>query len=270
MTITSRTTRLVAVALLTACARATPAPATKPAAARITSGETLLAAMHDRYAGKWYRTLTFVQRTTQTPPQGGPDRVSTWYETMSLPGKLRIDQDLKGGVGTLYANDSQYVFLNNTRRRAVAGHNPLLVLGFDVYGQPAARSAELLRELGFPMTPLREGTWQDRPVWIVGGADASDVHSAQLWIDKERLLFVRLLQPFPGDPTKTQDIRFDDYVPIGGPTAPQGWVATRVEAFVDGKRVLLEQYEDVRTDRVVSPDLFEPTKWGTAPHWAKK
>jgi hypothetical protein len=257
----------LAAALLagvTGCARRAPAPVSAPVVSRITSGETLLAAMHDRYAGKWYRTLTFVQRTTQVPPQGGPDRVSTWHETMMLPGRLRIDTDLKAGNGTLYANDSQYVVVNNARRRAVAGHNPLLVLGFDVYGQPPARTAELLRDLGFPMTPVREGTWQDRPVWVVGGRGASDLHSPQIWVDKERLLFVRLLQPFVGDTTKTQDVRFGNYVPAAG-----GWVAATVEALVDGKRVLLEEYDDIRTDRTVSETLFDPTKWGTAPHWAK-
>jgi hypothetical protein len=39
------------------------------------SGEDLVRQMHDRYAGKWYRNLTFVQTTTS------PDRPpETWYE----------------------------------------------------------------------------------------------------------------------------------------------------------------------------------------------
>jgi hypothetical protein len=36
--------------------------------ARRRSGPALLEAMRARYAGKWYRTLTFVQRTEQVPP----------------------------------------------------------------------------------------------------------------------------------------------------------------------------------------------------------
>jgi len=39
------------------------------------TGEELIRAMHQRYAGRWYRTLTFVQTTTF--PDG---RVQTWYE----------------------------------------------------------------------------------------------------------------------------------------------------------------------------------------------
>src|SRR6478735_157960 len=50
------------------------------------SGTELVQQMHDRYAGKWYNALTFVQTTTF--PDG---RTETWYEAMTVPGKLRID-----------------------------------------------------------------------------------------------------------------------------------------------------------------------------------
>jgi hypothetical protein len=44
------------------------------------SGEDLVRQMHDRYAGKWYRTLTFVQTTSF------PDRApETWYEAGTIP-----------------------------------------------------------------------------------------------------------------------------------------------------------------------------------------
>ncbi|HEU4681488.1 MAG TPA: hypothetical protein VFS51_07075, partial [Gemmatimonadales bacterium] len=36
-----------------------PTPASTPK-----NGEELIALMRDRYAGKWYKTLTFVQKTT--------------------------------------------------------------------------------------------------------------------------------------------------------------------------------------------------------------
>jgi hypothetical protein len=254
----------VAALAVDACARA-PKPAPPPAVVRITSGDALLRAMHDRYAGKWYRTMTFRQTTTQVPPGGGAERKSTYYETMMLPGRLRIDTDLERGNGVLFANDSQYNVLNNTVRRSAAGHNVLLVLGFDVYGQPVARTAEVLQSLGFPMTPVRDGTWDNRPVWIVGGSGPNDLHSSQFWVDKERLVFVRLLQPAVGDPSKTQDIRFEDYRPAGG-----GWVAARVEGFIDAQRFLLEEYEDIRVDPPVGEALFDPRHWNAASHWAKQ
>src|SRR2546425_12293358 len=52
------------------------------------SGRDVLKAMHDRYAGKWYRTLTFVQKNTATRPDGSQEH-SIWHEYAALPGKLR-------------------------------------------------------------------------------------------------------------------------------------------------------------------------------------
>ena len=66
------------------------------------NGEELIAQMRERYAGKWYRTLTFTQKTTL--PDG---KVETWYEALELPGKLRIDIAPLDSMKTiLFRNDS--------------------------------------------------------------------------------------------------------------------------------------------------------------------
>lgn len=258
---------LAAVPLLGACAGAPAATTPAPAAAPPATAEALAEAMRSRYAGKWYRTLTFVQRTLQTPPSGGREVESTWYETMQLPGRLRIDLDSTLRTGRLFANDSTYAVVNGALRAGVPGHNALLVLGFDVYGQPASRTAAVLRTLGFPDGPVRAGTFEGRPVWIVGGGPGPtpDARSAQWWVDQERLVFVRLIQPWPGDTTKAFDARFLDYRPLAG-----GWIAPLVEAYVDGKRVLREEYRDVRADVAVDPVLFEPRRWTEGRHWARR
>src|SRR2546426_8747907 len=53
-------------------------------------GRQIIRAMHDRYAGAWYRTLSFVQRNTATRPDGTTEH-SVWREYAALPGKLRIE-----------------------------------------------------------------------------------------------------------------------------------------------------------------------------------
>lgn len=243
---------LVAALALGACAGGT---ASRAPVAAVTSGEGLLETMRTRYAGQWYRTLTFTQRTVQVPPGGGPERRSTWYEYSALPGRLRIDTDSTRRNGQLFANDSQYVVVNRQVRRAVPGHNVLLVLGFDVYAQPAARTASLLRGLGFPMTPVREDVWQGRPVYVVGGR-AGDLHGHQFWIDRERLVFVRLLQPLPGDTAQTFEARFNKYRPLAG-----GWIAPEVEVFAGKTRILFEEYEDVRANVPLDAGVFDPKVW---------
>ena len=252
---------LAAALVLGACAGRGGAGA--PPTPAINSGDALLEAMHQRYAGQWYRTLTFVQRTVQMAPGGGPERRSTWYEAMSAPGRLRIDTDSTLRNGQLFANDSQYVVLNGQVRRAAAGHNVLQVLGFDVYAQPTSRTAAVLRQLGFTMTPVREDTWQGRPVYVVG-ARAGDTHHHQFWIDRERLVFVRLLQPFPGDTSQTFDVRFNKYRPLAG-----GWIAPEVEAYVGAKRILFEEYDDVKANVALDASLFDPRRWAAAKHWRR-
>ena len=70
------------------------------------SGEDLVRQMHQRYAGRWYRTITFVQTTSF------PDRPSeTWYEAGTIPGKLRIDVAPTDSMKVfMYVGDSAVVF----------------------------------------------------------------------------------------------------------------------------------------------------------------
>ena len=46
------------------------------------TGRDVLQAMHDAYAGKWYSTLTFIQKTTRKTADG-KDTVATWYASTS-------------------------------------------------------------------------------------------------------------------------------------------------------------------------------------------
>src|SRR5690242_5526061 len=89
-----------------ACASAIHTPA--PTAAPPRDGADLVARMHDAYAGKWYRTVTFTQTTTQHAPDGSP-RVSTWHEALLAPATLRIDVGAPAdGNVVIYTADSSF------------------------------------------------------------------------------------------------------------------------------------------------------------------
>lgn len=238
-------------------ARPTPPPAAATTAA-ITTGNSLVRAMHERY-GSWYHTMTFVQRTTLVTPSGGEIH-QTWYEAMELPGRLRIDTDLHSKSGTLFARDSIFTFSAGKLVRADTGLNELLVLGFDAYAQSSARTEAQLRSLGFDLSRFHEGTWEGKPVFIVG-ALAGDTMSKQFWVDQKNLLFVRLLS---NDRQGHVDIRFNNYQSVGG-----GWVAAEVLQLVNGRRRLLEEYSDIHANVPLAAALFDPGEWAVAPHWAK-
>ena len=257
---------------LSACRRGR-APETRPApeaapveaaaepAPRFRTGAEVVDAMRDRYVGKWYTTLTFKQKTSRLLPSGKWN-VQTWWEAMKIPGRLRIDFDpVRAGNGVLYARDSQFVVQNGRALRGDPGINPLLLLGFDVYAAPVAYTTTRLRREGFDLTRVHETTFQGRPV-IVVGARKGDYNRKQFWVDAERMLFVRMLEPTPRDTTKMQDIRFVNYERLGG-----GWIAPRVEIWSEGKLVFHEDYEDVKADVELSDNLFVPSRWKTTRHW---
>jgi hypothetical protein len=216
--------------------------------------------MYNRYAGKWYRTLTFVQKSTFLRPDSTASRVETWYEAGAIPGRLRIDLgEPARGNGVLYRGDSAYSFQEGRIVDRRIARNPLLILGFDVYGQPPARTLEQLRAEGINTDLFHADTLNGRNVFVVG-ALAGDTTSNQFWIDADRMLFLRLLTTLAGRPT--QDIRFEKYVPHAG-----GWVAEEVRVFSNGRLVFQEEYSDVRVNVRLDDNLFVPEMWSSVKHW---
>lgn len=218
---------------------------------QITNAPALLSAMHSRYIGRWYKTLVFTQ-TTRITLSSGSEVTQTWREFAAFPGRLRIETDTVSRNGVLYARDSVFTFASGKLVRADTGYNELLVLGFDVYAQPVSRTRSILERKGFDFSKFHETTWQGRPVYVAGAAPG-DTMSRQFWVDRERLLLVRLVQR---SPQGRQDIRFEDYVPSG-----DGWLAKRVVQYVNGKVRLRETYVNASTDVTLSPALFDPRQW---------
>jgi len=218
----------------------------------VRDGHELVAAMHGRYQGSWYRSLTFVQRVVWG--DGRPE--GEWWEAMLIPGQLRIDiAPVDSGNGVVYRGDSLYRF-NRKAVQASKGANPLLILGFDVYGQPPGTTAKVLGEQGFDLSQLRTDTWQGRPAYVVGAPDH------QFWIDRERLLFVRLINKTPSG--ATSEIQFNRYQRLGG-----GWIAPEVVFMTDGKETMREIYRDMKADPTIDPSIFEPRPW-RRPAWIPK
>lgn len=255
----------LAALLFAACVRATP-PASSPgtlSASPITTTEQLISAMHDKYAGGWYKTLTFVQKNSR-PLASGANDTTTWLEAIVVPGLLRIDFEPRAqGNGIIFRNDSQYVFQGKKLTQAVARPHPLMLLGFDVYALPVSQTVATLGQLGFDLSKLREDNWQGRPVYVVGAA-SGDTRTRQFWVDREHLYFVRMLQPAQ-DTTRVSETRFNKYQRLDG-----GWIAPEVEFLTDGKLVFLEEYTEIKIGVQLDSALFDPKRFGTVKHWKEK
>lgn len=227
-------------------------------AAEIKNGKDLLAAMHKKYVGKWYKTLTFVQKTTTFKPDGTTN-VETWYEAMKIPGKLRIDiAPAEKGNGIIFADGKVFSFRDNKIAGSRELVHPLLALGFDVYGQAVEKTFEQVSSLGIDMSVIHTAKWQGRDVYVVG-AKAGNEKVPQFWVDRKNLYFVRLIE-VKGKNNSVHETQFNKYQKIKG-----GWVSPEVIFFTDGKKTMVEDYSDMQADIPLSESLWNPNEWLTAP-----
>jgi hypothetical protein len=210
--------------------------------------------MHDRYAGKWYTSLSFTQTTDIRAANDSVTR-QVWYEAASIPGRLRINRfanDDKNAV--IFRGDSTYSRRNGGPWQGTKRRNELLTLGFDVYADPVARSARVLTETGYDLAKLGTATWHGRPVWVVG-ASTGDSLSRQFWVDQERLVYVRSLEPSARDPGAITEIVFGDYAPLAG-----GWIAREVTVTAGGKVIQRERYFDIKANVPAADSYFDPSR----------
>lgn len=215
----------------------------------IKDSETLIRKMLNKYEGKWYKTLTFNQQTTRYDVEGNITSDQVWYEAMRLPDQLLIKiNDIKGGNGMLFRNDSLYQFENGEVAGSRPMIHPLLVLGFSVYAQPLEKTISDLNALEFDLSKFHKREFEGKQYYVVG-ADAGDETSNQFWIEKDRLLFTRLIQDF-GDGRK-QDIRFNDYQKLVG-----GWVAAEVLFYSNNELRLKEIYTKIHSPEL-DQSIFE-------------
>ncbi|MEO8451185.1 MAG: hypothetical protein ABI647_15415 [Gemmatimonadota bacterium] len=249
-------TSLLALAAADAAAQAAPR-----------TGLEVFEKMRAAYAGRWYHSLTFVQKTTMYG-KDGTVKNQTWHESLRHTAaggtRLRIDfGDLAEGNGVIYTADSVYVIRAGKVSSQQDHGNEFLPLIEGVYVQPAERTARELAGMKVDLGKVTSGSWHGRPAWVIGAAP-DDATVPQIWIDRERLVVVRmLLQLGPAQPL--MDVDLGTYVKAGG-----GWLATKVAMTVAGKPQQTEEYSGWKVNPELSPDLFEATKWTTAPHWVKK
>jgi hypothetical protein len=227
-------------------------------AAKVASAQELVSEMHDRYAGNWYRTLRFTQTNTFYTQSGGEQK-SRWVQTLSVPGRLRIDfEPLSSRSGMLILNNRVTTFDNGRRVDSRRSIQPILTLTADVYAIPATVTLRRLDSLKINLDKFRTDKLDRKRVYVVG-ADDGDLESNQIWIDAERLLLVRLIQAEKrGERTIVTDTRVGDYKDVDGFPIPHQFTSMR-----DGKPYFREEYEDVQVNPELPAGIFDPSRWSS-------
>jgi hypothetical protein len=227
----------------------------------INDGESLVRAMHAKYNGQWPRALTYTQTTTLLG-SSGTSNDQLWYVAILAPGRQRIDYvNPSLANGALVRADSTYQFVNGRQAGATEGWNDLLVLTQDVYNQSPDVTVSILRRQGFQLSRLQSKTFDGRSAYVVGASSSNDSTSRQFWIERDRLVLVRIREK-RGD--NFVDTRLGDFIKAG-----EGFVARQTYQFANGVPRLHQQIAGLRTDTPLAPDLFEPKLFGSVKHWSK-
>lgn len=221
-------------------------------------GAAVISAVHNRYGAAWFRTLTMVQATTVTV--AGLEVPQTWFVAWSAPGRLRVDiGGASKGDGAIYTSDSVYNFSSGLLTRGDTGVNALQVLAFDIYAEPMDTTVSALLLRGFDFAQMHDALFDGRLCYVIGAATPMDLRSPQIWIDKERLLVMRLIEPTRQG---IADTKYSQYVATGG-----GWFAADITQLLDGQPHLREVASQLKSNVPLDSALFDPFQWRTARSW---
>ena len=229
---------LVALIGIVGCKPNEPPP--PPIPEPFSSGEQLITAMHNRYAGRWTTALTTVFTHADT----------VRYLVLAAPDFARIDDDpLTAGNGLLIRGDTEFVMQRGNVISATPRLHSRVLLEFAVFHSPPARTIERLRQLGYDLSRIKLENWEGHEAYVVGT-------SPQFWVERSHLLLVRVTD------RNGEDYRYGNYKEIGSM-----WVAPTVDVYKDGRLLYKEDRQHMRIDARIDTAMFTPATWSTALHW---
>ena len=237
-----------------------PSPVRVVPAGTIASTTGLVGAMREKYDGKYFRTLTFLQNNTRYTTTG-EEQKSQWFEHVEAPGKLRIAfLPAAQKSGLVQVGERVASFDNGMRIDFRPSVNPVLLLTVDAYSAPASSVMRSLDSLGVDTRVVRTDEWEGRPVYVVG-AKAGDTTSTQVWIDTEHLRLTRFIQRVGrGERAMVSEVRVRAYRDIEGYQIPTDIVTLR-----NGRPVWREQRTDIRINDELPANVFDQALWRDIP-----
>lgn len=214
----------------------------------VSPGEAVIKAAYAKYAGKWPTSFTYVQKTGLSD-----GRKETWYHAVKLPGLMRVDvaPELTGRA-MIYRSDSLYSYGARQLKTRSWWPNSILVLTGDLHVAPPAETIKRLRSFGFNLDITHEETVKGVR-YIVVGARKGDLKSKQFWLEKERMILMRLIEPNGADPLRPLEAQFTKYTKVG-----EGWMEGFVLITLGGEPTQYEERFEIKNNARIDPSIFIP------------
>jgi hypothetical protein len=216
----------------------------------VQTGQQVIESMFRTYKGKWYKNLTFTQKTVFYK-QGQPDREEIWYEAMDMTkGGLIIKfNSMHSGNGIIFESDSMFVYKDNERVSKSRRIHELIVLRFSVYIDKPEVTISKLTEAGFDMRQVTTETVHGKLQYVVGNPE-----QAQFWIDTETMLLTKLRK-------KQNNGRFSEIHFNGYQKLAKAWIETEVVFYTDGQIMMKELYTHIKTPKKLPPSFYVRTRF---------
>jgi outer membrane lipoprotein-sorting protein len=209
----------------------------------------ILKKIHDRYAGKWYKTFSFNQ-TTEIYRNDSLKRSETWYENIKFPYDFRIDfGNPDSGNAVIFKNDSSYSFIKSQKAGVRPNDDDLLFLLGGMYFYPFDEVTVKMKSFGYDLDKFHEDIWKGMPVYVIGANKNQDSVN-QIWIEKENFSPVRLLKY---ENNTKEEALFENHVKLDG-----GFTETLVYFYINDKLIQVEKYHDLRANVEIDSAIFDP------------
>lgn len=214
--------------------------------------------MYDALKEEPLEQFTFSQKTIRYRNDGQVD-TSIWYEAIQYPDKFRIDfGDPAEGNAVIYRNDSAFIFRNHELQTSRLEPMPLLFLEGGMEFLPFDEVMPRLFELGLDTAEFRKTNWEGAEYYVIG-AKEGDMEARQVWVDVEKLIPIRRLDPHPSG--QVIELVYKDFKNFNG-----SMIETRVDIFIKGKLIQEEYYLDIDPDPKIPSGFFNLENFGKV-HW---
>lgn len=228
----------LALFLLTACTQTL----------ELNKGEDVVRAMYETYGGEWFKDFNIKQKVTYYQ-QDTVVHTEIWDEIISLPAKVRsIIGNTEDGNCEIYHDQAYHRFVGGKLANVIEGNHHLLSLGFDVYLQKPEKTLEDISGAGFDMSVVSDTLIDEREVLIVGALPGQE-DVPQFWVDKERMLLVRISLNSGSGSLYTVDLL--EYVPF-----EEGWISTYLIFSRHGRVLMEENYLDFGVMKEIPEHTF--------------
>ncbi len=214
----------------------------------ITSAK-ILTKMYNKYAGKWYKNFTFYQ-TTENYRNDSLIKTSIWHEALIYPNLFRITiGDSANGNAMIIKGDSVFNFSKSKMFRKAANEDDLTFLLGGMYFLPYFTVMQKMQQEGYDLKKACESKFEGKAIYIIGANDTTE-KTSQLWIEKDRLIVLRMIKY---KPEMKEDAIFGDYKKV-----EKGWRENSVIFYINDKLYQKEKYYDCKANTIIDKKIFDP------------